>query len=438
MKTRDVVAMMAALFALGAVAPAPALGQEGTAALSTAEIERVSAAMVDVRHDLHRNPELGNREFRTAALVAEHLEALGLEVHTGIAHTGVVGILRGAHAGPVVAVRADMDALPVTEATGLPWASTVTTTYLGREVGVMHACGHDVHTAVQMGVAELLAGLRDRLAGTVMFIFQPAEEGAPPGEEGGAELMLAEGLFDLLRPDAVFGLHTAGAMDVGTLSYAVGPAYAASDRWTVTLRGEQGHGAAPHAAVDPTVMAAEAVLALQTIRSRSMNPMEAGVVSVGIMRGGERNNIIPMDVYLEGTARTFSEETRDLVERRMGAIFAGVAETHGGEADFAYHRGYPVTINDPDLTRRMAPSLVRVVGEERVRETGPVTASEDFSYFANEVPGFYFSLGVRAPGTNPGGHHSPTFLADDSAIEVGIRAMTTVVLDYLSAEVGQR
>jgi amidohydrolase len=296
----------------------------------------------------------------------------------------------------------------------------------------MHACGHDIHVAVQLGVASVLAGMKDDLPGTIMFIFQPAEEGAPPGEEGGAELMLEEGLFERLRPEAVFGLHAAGQTDVGSLTYVVGPAYAASDRWSVTLRGQQAHGAAPHLSVDPTLMAAEAVLALQSIRSRNINPLEAGVVSVGIMRGGERNNIIPMEMYLEGTARTFSAETRDLVERRMGEILDGVAAAHGGTAIFEYDRGYPVTINDPDLTRRMAPSLAKAAGEENVREIGPNTTAEDFSYFANEVPGFYFSLGTQKPGTTSGGHHTPTFMADDSAIPVGIRAMSTVLLDYLA------
>lgn len=397
---------------------------------STADVQRVTPVVTEIRHEIHRNPELSNREFHTAELVAEHLRSLGMEVRTGIAHTGVVGILRGGP-GPVVAVRADMDALPVTEATDLPFASTVRSEYLGQAVGVMHACGHDIHVAVQLGVASVLAGLGEDLPGTVMFIFQPAEEGAPPGEEGGAELMLKEGIFDDLRPAAVFGLHAAGTMDVGRLSWTSGPAYAAADRWTVTLRGRQAHGAAPHLSVDPTVMAAEAVLALQTIRSRNLNGMAPGVVSVGILRGGERNNIIPMEMYLEGTARTFAEADRDLVERRMGEIFAGVAATHGGAADFAYVRGYPVTVNDPALTERMVPSLIRAAGEENVTESPPNTAAEDFSFFANEVPGFYFSLGTQKPGTQSGGHHTPTFRADDAAIPVGIRAMTAVVLDYL-------
>ncbi len=408
----------------------PLAGQTSDAELAAA-VERVADEIIAYRHDIHRHPELSNRELRTAGLVADHLRSLGMEVHTGIAHTGVVGILRGDPSGPVVAVRADMDALPVREASGLPFASTLKGEYLGREVWVSHACGHDVHVAIQMGVAAVLASMMDELSGTVMFIFQPAEEGAPPGEEGGAELMLKEGVFELLRPDAIFGLHTAGLLDLGQIRYTPGPAYAAADRWYVTLRGQQAHGASPHESVDPTVMAAEAVLALQSIRARNMDPMEPGVVSVGIMRGGERSNIIPMEMYLEGTARTYSEEARRLVERRMGEIFAGVAAAHGGTADFTYDRGVPVTINDPDLTRRMVPSLERVVGAENVRERDPMTAAEDFSFFANEVPAFYFNLGTQHPDHPSGGHHTPTFRADDRAIPIGIRAMTTVVLDFL-------
>jgi amidohydrolase len=408
------------------------LPAQHTTARTDTIIDRIVPAIIGVRHDIHQNPELGNREFRTADRVATHLRELGLEVRTGIAHTGVVGILRGGRPGPVVAVRADMDALPVTEETGYPFASTVRTTYGGLDVGVMHACGHDIHVAVQLGLASVLAATRDDLAGTVMFIFQPAEEGAPPGEEGGARLMLEEGLFDILRPDAIFGFHAAGQLDVGRATWRAGPIYAASDRWTVTLLGRQAHGAAPQLAVDPTVMAAEAVLALQTIRARNIDPMDPAVVSVGIMRGGERNNIIPMEVYLEGTARTFDEGVRDLVERRMGAIFHGVAATHGGTADFLYDRGYPVTVNDHALTESMVPSLTRALGEANVAEARPNTAAEDFSYFANEVPGFYFSLGTQKPGTQSGGHHTPTFMADDTAIPIGIRAMTALVTDYLS------
>lgn len=409
---------------------APLSAQSRDAAVASA-VDRIADAMIQVRHDIHEHPELSNREFRTSELVADHLRELGMEVHTGIAHTGVAAVLRGGRPGPVVAVRADMDALPVHEASGLPFASTAKGEYRGDEVWVSHACGHDIHTTVELGVATVLAGMKDELPGTVLFIFQPAEEGAPPGERGGAELMLEEGVFDIVRPEVVFGLHTAGQVNLGTVEYTPGPAYAAADRWYVTLTGRQAHGARPDLAVDPTVMAAEAVLALQTIRSRNMDPMEPGVVSVGIMKGGERNNIIPMEMYLEGTARTYTEENRELVQRRMGEILHGVAATHGGTADYHYELGVPVTVNDPDLTRRMVPSIARVLGPENVREKKPMTGAEDFSYFANEVPGFYFNLGSQDPDHPSGGHHTPTFRADDAAVPLGIRVMTAVILDYM-------
>jgi len=420
------------LSALTVLALPAQLSAQANAERIESATQRIAPDIIRIRQSIHQNPELGNREFHTAEQVASHLRSLGLEVHQKIAHTGVVGILRGGRPGPVIAVRADMDALPVTEQTSYPFPSAVKAMYNDQEVGVMHACGHDIHVAVQLGVASVLAGMRAQLPGTVLFVFQPAEEGAPEGEEGGAELMLKEGVFKLARPEAVFGLHAAGALDVGEITYTAGPAYAASDRWSVTLRGQQAHGAAPQLSVDPTVMAAEAVLALQTIRSRNFDPMEPGVVSVGIMRGGERNNIIPMTVYLEGTARTFSDAARDLVEKRMGEILKGIAATNGGTADFVYDRGYPVTVNDVALTRRMVPTIERVLGRQRVNETGPNTASEDFSFFAREVPGFYYSLGTQKPGTKSGGHHTPTFLADDAAIPIGIRVMSNVLLDYLS------
>ncbi|RMH22287.1 MAG: amidohydrolase [Acidobacteria bacterium] len=409
---------------------APALAQP--AALDTL-IEEVTPRIVELRHRIHQNPELGNREHRTAALVAEHLRSLGIEdVRTGVAHTGVVAVIRGGRPGPVVAVRADMDALPVTEATDLPFKSTVRTEYLGQEVGVSHACGHDVHTAVQLGVASVLAALREELPGTVKLIFQPAEEGPPPGEEGGAELMLAEGAFDDPRPEAVFGLHTFSEMEVGRVGYTVGPAFAAVDHFYVEIHGVQSHGAYPHQGIDPIVMAAQAVMALQTIRSRNLDPLQPSVVSVGIIRGGERFNIIPSTVHLEGTVRTYDPAVRDAVERRMGEILDGIARAAGGSYELNYERGSPATINDPELTRRVAPSLVRAVGEDHVDLLPPTMGGEDFAYFANAVPGFYFRLGMVKPGTTSGGHHTPTFTADDGAIPVGIRAMVTLILDYLA------
>jgi amidohydrolase len=398
-----------------------------------AAVQQFSDGTIQLRHQIHQNPELGNREFQTAQLVAEHLRALGLEVQTGVAHTGVVAILRGGRPGPVIAVRADMDALPVTEDTGYSFMSTVRTTYLGQDVGVSHACGHDIHTAVQLGVASVLASMKDEIAGTVKFIFQPAEEGPPPGEEGGADLMVAEGVLENPRPSAIFGLHSFSEMDVGTLGYTPGPALAAVDHFKIEIQGRQAHGAAPHLSVDPIVMAAQAVTAFQTIRSRNLSPLEPSVITVGIVRGGTRFNIIPDVVHLEGTVRTYNPEVRDAVERRMGEILDGISRAAGGSYVLDYDRGTPATINDILLTTKMAPTLERVVGEENVDVLEPTMGGEDFAYYANEIPGFFFRLGTVKPGTQSGGHHTPTFSADDASIPIGMRAMVNLVLDYLAS-----
>jgi amidohydrolase len=392
----------------------------------------VAPGMVEVRHHLHQYPELGNREHETAALIAMHLREMGFdEVGMGVAHTGVVGVLQGGQPGPVVAVRADMDALPVTEETPYPFKSTVRTTYLGQEVGVSHACGHDIHMAVQLGLARVLSEMRDELPGTVVFIFQPAEEGAPPGEEGGAALMIQEGVLENPRPDAIFGLHTFWNMPVGQIGFTAGPALAASDHFWVTIRGTGAHGAQPEESADPIVMAAQAVTALQTIRSRNMSPMEPGVVTVGMIRGGTRFNIIPEQVMLEGTVRSYSAATQDLVERRMHAILGGITTAGGGGYELVYERGIPVTVNDEALTERVVPSLAAALGAENVKRIPPATVAEDFAFFANEVPGFYYRLGTLKPGTTSGNHHTPTFQADDSAVPVGIKAMAYLVWDYL-------
>ena len=408
------------------------LSAHGQDAAVDAAVDRFAEQIIELRHRIHQNPELGNREFQTAALVAEHLRSLGFdEVTEGVAHTGVVGILRGGLPGDTVAVRADMDALPVTEDTPFSFASTVRTEYLGQEVGVMHACGHDIHTAVQLGVASVLASMREEIPGVVKFIFQPAEEGPPPGEEGGADLMVREGVLDAPRPSAIFGLHALADMDVGTLGYSSGPALAAVDHFTIRIIGRQAHGAYPELGIDPVVMASQAVMALQTIRSRNLPALEPSVVTVGIMRGGTRFNIIPDEMWLEGTVRTYAPEVRDAVERRMDEIVAGITSAGGGSYELVYDRGTPATINDPALAERMAPTLARVVGSDKVRVLDPVMGGEDFAYFANEVPGFFFRLGMVAPGVESGGHHTPTFQADDSSVPVGMRAMSNLLLDYL-------
>ncbi len=426
---RTTLATLAAL--LYAAAPLRLSAQEDPH--TRAAVERITPDLVSVRHDIHSHPELGNRETRTAALVSDRLRALGLEVRTGIARSGVVGILRGGRPGPVVAVRADMDALPVTEQTDLPFASTVRTEYDGGTVGVAHACGHDIHVTVALGVAATLAEMKPRLPGTVIFVFQPAEEGPPVGEEGGAALMLKEGLFPAgLEPAAIFALHSDGGIDVGTLGYTAGPAMASAQAWRATLIGKSAHGAAPQSSVDPVVMAAQAVLALQTIRSRNLGPFTPSVVTVGVIRGGERRNIIPERVELHGTIRTFSPAVLDTVKRRMQEILDGVAMSAGGRAELVFDEYYPVMVNDTSLARRMAPALASIVGADHVDLSPPRTGAEDFAYFADRYPGFYFRLGTRDPTKGSGGAHTPTFRADDGAIPIGVRAMTAVVLRRLA------
>jgi amidohydrolase len=420
--------------ALAAIA-APAAAQ-GTDPAVAAAVDRLTPRIVEIRHDLHQNPELSNRETRTAGVVAAHLRSLGLEVRTGVAHTGVVGVLRGGRPGPTIAIRADMDALPVTEDTPYPWKSTVRTEYLGNQVGVSHACGHDVHTAVQMGVASVLAGMRQDVAGTVLFIFQPAEEGAPAGEQGGAKLMLDEGVFRDLRPEAIIGLHTFAHMPVGQVGYTPGPAMAAADRFIIRIRGRQAHGASPHLAIDPVVMASQAVLSLQTIRSRNLSPFEPSVLTIGVIRGGERNNIIPEQVEMHGTVRTFDPRVQEEVERRMREILEGVTRAGGGTYELQYDRQTPVTVNDPELAARLRPTMERIMGAANVITVPPTTGAEDFGFFANTVPGFFYRLGTVAPGTTSGDHHTPTFMADDASIPIGMRVMTGLVLDYLRGSAG--
>jgi amidohydrolase len=410
----------------------PVLAQDYSSRVDQ-EVRNVTPAVTEIRHQIHQNPELSNREFKTSALVANYLRKLGLEVQTGVAHTGVVALLKGGKPGPVVAVRADMDALPVTEETNLPFASKVRTTYLGQEVGVMHACGHDIHVAVQLGVATVLAAIKADLPGTVEFIFQPAEEGAPPGEEGGAALMVKERVLDNPRPQAIFGLHTFSEMKVGDIGYSEGPALSAADTWEVKIVGRQAHGARPELSIDPIVTAAAFVQALQTIRSRSFSGFEPGVVTIGTIHGGQRHNIIPGEVAMTGTIRTFNAEMSKLAEARLRAILKGITEAAGATGEVVrYERGAPATINQPALTRESVPALERAVGKDHVIRVPPAMGSEDFSYFANEVPGFYYRLGQVRPGTTSGDHHTPTYLADDSAIPVGVTAMSVVILDYLS------
>jgi amidohydrolase len=426
---------------LGAVSCAIAAPLSGQARLPdrlSAEIDRrviaAESLVVLWRRDIHQHPELGNREVRTAQLVADHLRRLGLQVRTGIAHTGVVGVLRGGKPGPVVALRADMDALPVTEQVALPFKSTARAIYNGQDVGVMHACGHDNHTAILMGVAQVLAGVKAELPGTVLFIFQPAEEGAPAGEQGGAALMLEEGVFDPVRPSAIFALHVFPDT-LGYIKYRSGPVLAASDPLRILVRGRQTHGAQPWKGVDPITVAAQIVLGLQTIPSRQTDITVApALVTIGSIQGGVRNNIIPDTVVLLGTVRTFDAAMQDDIHARIRRTASLIAQSAGASAEVTIQKSYPVTVNDSTLVVRMLPTLARVVGERALGTTRLRTGAEDFSFFAQRVPGFYFGLGVTPPGQNLDTvpvNHSPRFYADERALPVGVRAMAHLAVDYL-------
>ena len=397
------------------------------------KIDAVMPKVVTWRRDFHQHPELSNQEFRTAEIIADHLRTLGMEVQTEVAHTGVVGTLRGGD-GPVVALRADMDALPVTELVDLPFASKAKGVYQGREVGVMHACGHDNHVAILMGVAEVLAGMCDELPGTVKFIFQPAEEGTPDGSIGGAELMLMEGVFENTRPDVVFGLHVF-PYPVGTIATRPGGLMASSDRHQITIKGKQTHGAVPWAGVDPIVAASQVVMGLQTIVSRQLDAtLTPSIVTVGRIEGGVRNNIIPESVELEGTIRTFDAATRNDIHTRIRRTASNIAEAAGATADIVIDQGYGVTRNDPTLYRQMAPTFEIVAGDRFIEATQTTTA-EDFSYFANEVPGLFLFLGVAPEDpTLIHPNHSPRFYADERALPVGVEALTSMTLDYMVSE----
>lgn len=402
----------------------------------------IEPRVIEWRRDIHQNPELGNREFRTSALVAKHLKSLGFEVQSGVAHTGVVAVLRGGRPGPVVALRADMDALPVTEEVDVPFASRVRTTWAGKDTGVMHACGHDTHVAILMGVAEILAARRTQVPGTVKFLFQPAEEGPPPGEEGGAALMIKQGAMDNPRPEAVFGLHIGSMHEAGTIAYRSGPVMAAADILRITVHGRQTHGSAPWTGVDPVVIAAQIVLGLQTIVSRQINlTTEPAVVSIGGIDGGNRFNIIPDKVEMVGTVRTFDEAMRDDIHRRIRQIADHIAQAGGATATVDIQKPYAVTVNDPALVERMLPTLRRVAGDKNVIQRSKTTGAEDFSFFAQKAPGFFFFLGGSPKGTDltkVAYNHSPRFYVDESALLLGVRALTHVTVDYLEGKRGEK
>ena len=393
----------------------------------------VAPRVIACRRDIHQHPELGNREFRTSKLVADRLRELGIEVKTPIAHTGVVGILRGGKPGKVVGLRADMDALPVTEAVDVPFKSTVRTTYNDQEVGVMHACGHDAHVAILLGVAEVLAGIKNELPGTVVFLFQPAEEGAPQGEEGGAQLMVKEGALDNPKVDAVFGLHVTSRYPVGELAYRPGAMMAAVDSFRIKVHGKQTHGAYPWLGVDPIVIASQIVLGLQTIPSRQLDvSLAPSVVTVGAIHGGVRNNIIPDDVEMIGTIRSLDTKMRDQIHASIKRTAKDIAESGGATADVSIESGYPATYNDPALTEKIAPTFRRLTNNVEV--VNPTLGAEDFSMYQQKVPGVFFWLGTRPKdktAEEAASNHSPLFYVDESGLELGVRALAHVAVDYM-------
>ena len=403
-------------------------------------IEGIEQKVIDWRRDIHENPELGNREIRTAAIVTKHLKSLGMDVQTNVGVTGVIGILKGGLPGPVIALRADMDALPVLERTPVSFASKVKTVYNGSETSVMHACGHDSHVAILMGVAEVLSSMQKDLKGTVKFIFQPAEEGAPKGEEGGAELMVKEGALKNPNVDVIFGLHINSQIETGKITYRPGGMFAGVGDLKITVKGKSSHGADPWSSVDPIVTSAQIINSLQTIISRNVNiTRNAAVVTIGAIHGGNRSNIIPEQVEMLGTVRTLSESDEELIFERIRQIVTKTAEANGAEAivELPYSSHYPVTFNNIDLTAKMLPSLKKTAGESNVLLVPAETGAEDFSFFANEVPGLYFYIGGMPKGQDPkmaASHHTPDFYLEESGFILGVNAMVNLVADYMEMD----
>lgn len=398
----------------------------------------IEQKIIEWRRDFHAHPELGNNETRTAGIIAKHLTALGITVTTGVAKTGVVGVLKGGKPGPVVALRADMDGLPVTERVDLPFASKVRSTYNGQEVGVMHACGHDTHMAILMGVAEVLASMKKDIPGTVKFIFQPAEEGVQAGEEGGAALMIKEGVLENPKVEVIFGLHINSQTPVGTITYRPGGTMAAVNDMKITVTGRQAHGAYPWSSIDPIVTSAQIINNLQTIVSRNLNVTEnPGVVTIGAINGGVRSNIIPEKVEMLGTVRNFSKEDEAMFIDRIKTIVTKTAEANGATAEvkIPYSNHYPVTFNDIALTEKMLPSLRETTGAGNLLLKPPVTGAEDFSFFQEKVPGLFIFLGGMPKNGDPlkaPSHHTPDFFIDESGFVLGVKALSNLTLDYMA------
>jgi amidohydrolase len=395
--------------------------------------DKIESKVIDWRRDFHEHPELSNQEFRTAKVIADHLRSLGMEVTEGVAITGVVGVLKGGKPGPMVGLRADMDALPVTERVDLPFKSTVTATYNGQETGVMHACGHDSHMAILMGVAEVLSGMKDQLEGSVKFIFQPAEEGIYDGSMAGAELMVEEGVMKDV--DAIFALHIWAQVETGKIGYRSGPFMAAVDNLEITVNGTQAHGASPWSSVDPIVTASQIVMGLQTILSRNVNiTQNPAIVTIGSIHGGIRANIISEKLEMIGTIRTFGDEQQALVHKRIKEIATNIAESAGAKADVRITKLYPSTVNPPAFTAQMFPSIQAAAGEGNVIAMDPITGSEDFSFFQREKPGIFIMLGGMENGGNPlttPSHHTPDFYIEESGFKLGVRALSYFVVDYM-------
>ena len=396
--------------------------------------DRIMPKVVEWRRHLHRYPELSNREFKTGKYIEEHLRKLGIEVRTGVAKTGVVGILKGALPGPVIGLRADMDALPVTEKVDIPWASKETTQFNGQTVGVMHACGHDTHVAILMGAAEVLSGMKDKVRGTVVFIFQPAEEGAPAGEEGGAELMVKEGVMDSPKIDAVFGLHINSRTPSGTIAYKTGAFMASSDWFTVKVKGKQSHGAYPWLGIDPIVTAAQIVNGFQAIVARRTElPKSPLVITVGRINAGIRENIVPEELFMAGTIRALDEGVRAEAHEKIKTTAEQIAASMGAVAEVTINKRTPVTYNTPELVKRVMPSLEKAAGRDFVVEREWVTGAEDFAFYRSKAPAFLFYLGGMPAGSDPtkvGDHHTPEFFVEDKRLDVGIKAFVNIVFDY--------
>lgn len=401
------------------------------------QAKEMETKMIQWRRDFHQNPELSNREFKTAAKVAEHLKALGIEVQTGIAHTGVVGILKGGKPGPVIALRADMDALPVTERNSLSFASKERTTFNGLETGVMHACGHDAHVAILMSVAEVLAKNKNDLRGTIKFIFQPAEEGAPAGEKGGAGLMVEEGVLDNPKVDVIFGLHVRSITKLGVIEYRPRGFMAASDWFTIKVHGKQSHGSRPWLGIDPIVVSSQIIAGLQTIVSRQTDLTQAAaVISIGRINSGIRENIIPETLEMSGTIRTFDPQMQKIIHEKINLTATNIAESAGARAEVIIDKKMPVTFNNEKLTKQMVNSLKRAAGDDNVVEIPPDTGSEDFAFYVEKVPGMFFFVGACPSDVDPAkapSHHTPDFMMDEGSMEVGLKAMLQLTLDYMYA-----